>query len=110
MTPGRYPLRRPQPVEPGRTTGPLRIAEVRGAASERVGAHGSPGWVGEIGGGFHDDGEVGCPGDREPELVGADAEVWACGEDQGVRERPDCGRAFAESRAPAGGAWLLAPV
>jgi len=55
MTPGRYPLRRPQPVVPGRIIPPLRIAEVRRAASEDVGGHRCPGGVGEIGGGFHKD-------------------------------------------------------
>src|ERR1035441_9339043 len=69
--------RRAEAVETDGIIHPLGIAEIGGAASERVRAHRSPSVAGRIRAGFHHDGGVRCPEDDEAEPVGLHAKAGA---------------------------------
>lgn len=80
--------RRAKAVEAAGIIRPLGIAEIRGAAGERVGCHGRPDAIGQVRAGFHHDGDVSCPGDDETEAVGLHAKAGAVVQNEGVREQP----------------------
>jgi hypothetical protein len=65
----REPLGRTDAIESSRIIRPLRIAEIKQTVGKRESLEWSPNRAGQIGAGFHHDGDIGCAGDVETKLI-----------------------------------------